>query len=72
MKPHHDKKFSSTEKIRKGFESVGYICSQQMATTLYLAHHLGKPILVEGPAGVGKTDLGKFTATYLGLPLIRL
>ena len=41
-------------------------------TTTYLAYHLGKPLLVEGPAGVGKTELAKTTAAYLDLPLIRL
>lgn len=72
MKPNHDQKFAAIEDIQKGFEEAGYICSQQIATTLYLAYHLEKPILVEGPAGVGKTDLSKVTATYLDLPLIRL
>jgi MoxR-like ATPase len=51
---------------------VGYVCSPKIATTLYLAHHLGKPILVEGPAGVGKTELAKAAAAYLRMPLIRL
>jgi len=72
VKPKHDELFSSIETIRKGFEVAGYICNQNIATTLYLAYHLGKPILVEGPAGVGKTELGKVTASYLGIPLIRL
>lgn len=72
MKPNHDQKFTNIEDIQKGFEEAGYICSQQIATTLYLAYHLEKPILVEGPAGVGKTDLSKVTATYLDVPLIRL
>lgn len=66
------KKFSSIGVIQQGFEDVGYVCTKKMATTLYLAYHLGKPILVEGPAGVGKTDLGKSTALYLEVPLIRL
>ena len=72
MKPNHDQKFVAIEDIRKGFEDEGYICSQQIATTLYLAYHLDKPILVEGPAGVGKTELSKITAAYLDIPLIRL
>ena len=64
--------FESIGCIQKGFEGTGYICSQQIATTLYLAFHLDKPVLVEGPAGVGKTELAKASAAYLGLPLIRL
>lgn len=65
-------KFDSIGRIQNGFKGTGYICSQQIATTLYLAFHLDKPILVEGPAGVGKTELAKASAAYLGLPLIRL
>lgn len=72
MKQSHDNKFASIENIQEGFQNVGYICSRQIATTLYLAYHLEKPILVEGPAGVGKTELAKTAATYLNKPLIRL
>jgi MoxR-like ATPase len=67
-----DRKFEAIEDVRTGFEDVGYVCSRQIATTLYLAHHLQKPILVEGPAGVGKTELAKAAAAYLKKPLIRL
>ena len=72
MKQSHDNKFASIENIQEGFQNVGYICSRQIATTLYLAYHLEKPILVEGPAGVGKTELAKTAATYLNKSLIRL
>jgi MoxR-like ATPase len=72
MKSHNGQKFSSTEGIQQGFENAEYVCSRQIATTLYLAYHLEKPILVEGPAGVGKTELAKTASTYLGTPLIRL
>jgi MoxR-like ATPase len=65
-------KFNSVDQVRKGFEMNGYVCSRRIATTLYLASHLEKPILVEGPAGVGKTELAKVMATYLDCPLIRL
>jgi MoxR-like ATPase len=68
----NDHKLGSRDSIRQGFEDTGYICSTQIATTLYLAVHLQKPILVEGPAGVGKTELAKTAAAFLELPLIRL
>jgi MoxR-like ATPase len=55
-----------------GLAKAGYICSRQIATAVFLAQHLQKPILVEGPAGVGKTELAKATAAFLGLPLIRM
>lgn len=64
--------FVSIEALQRGFHATGYVCTREIATTLYLAHHLGKPILVEGPAGVGKTELAKSMATFTGLPLIRL
>ncbi len=72
MKKAISEKFDSIGHIQKGFEGTGYICSRQIAATLYLAFHLDKPVLVEGPAGVGKTELAKASAAYLGLPLIRL
>jgi len=67
-----DEKYSSVEEIRQSYKNAGYICSRQIATTMYLAYHLGKPVLVEGPVGVGKTELAKTTAALLGAPLIRL
>ena len=72
MQTCQDEKFSSPEKIRRGFQEQGFIASRQIVTTTYLAYHLGKPLLVEGPAGVGKTELAKTTAAFLDLPLIRL
>ncbi|MDY6835083.1 MAG: MoxR family ATPase [Chloroflexota bacterium] len=69
--PQHDK-LSSIESIQECLRHENYICNKKIATTLYLAHHLGKPILVEGPAGVGKTELAKTTASFLDLPLIRM
>ncbi|MBL6454711.1 MoxR family ATPase [Belnapia sp. T6] len=63
---------TSIEATDRGLESAGYIASRPIATSLYLAHHLRKPILVEGPAGVGKTELAKAAASWLGLPLIRM
>jgi MoxR-like ATPase len=49
-----------------------YIASDEIATVLYLAERLDKPILVEGPAGVGKTELGKAWSGLTGRPMIRL
>ena len=51
---------------------VGYIASRQIATAVYLAHHLRKPVIIEGPAGVGKTDLAVSLASALDFPLLRL
>jgi MoxR-like ATPase len=63
---------SSVEQIEQGFESFGYICSRKIATAVFLAFQLRKPILVEGPPGVGKTELAKTTSQLLDTPLIRL
>lgn len=65
-------KFVTVEGVRQGLKDVGYIATKQIAHTVYLAFHLGKPVLVEGPAGVGKTELAKAAAAFMGVPLIRL
>ena len=70
--PANNPLLSSVETIQSGFDRLGYITSPQIATSVYLAAKLGKPILVEAPPGVGKTELAKVTASYLGLELVRL
>jgi MoxR-like ATPase len=62
----------SVDTLIQGLGSVGYIASRRIATALFMAVKLQKPILVEGSAGVGKTELALSTATMLGLPLIRM
>jgi MoxR-like ATPase len=64
--------FDSVQDVQKRLEEQGYICGKNIATVVYLAHKLEKPVLVEGPAGVGKTELAKVVAGALGLPMIRL
>lgn len=68
----HAEHLSSPDFIRQRFEQLGYICSDAIATAVYLAVQLQKPILIEGPPGVGKTELAKKTAELLGSLLIRL
>ncbi|WP_415776536.1 AAA family ATPase [Sneathiella sp. HT1-7] len=58
--------------IKDGFEKAGYICDRHIATSIYLSQKLDKPILVEGPPGVGKTELAKAASEILAAPLIRL
>jgi len=65
-------RFSSIEDVIERFSQQKYICSRRIATVVYLASRLEKPILVEGPAGVGKTELAKVLAGALGHDLIRL
>jgi MoxR-like ATPase len=63
---------TSVDTIIVGLAGVGYIASRRIATALFMAAHLQKPILVEGVAGVGKTELALCAAALLGLPLIRM
>ncbi len=64
--------FKDTEDTVKKLAGENYITSADIATTVYLASVMEKPLLVEGPAGVGKTELGKAIALSCGYPLIRL
>jgi MoxR-like ATPase len=70
--PVADSPLASVESIIAGLADVGYIASRRIATALFMAQHLSKPVLVEGTAGVGKTELAIATATLLDLPLIRM
>lgn len=72
MKSFHKNVFESIESISADYEKAKYICNRQIATSIYVAFNLQKPILVEGPAGVGKTEMAKTAAQILGVPLIRL
>jgi MoxR-like ATPase len=62
----------SIDEVERGLSAAGYIPNRQISTAIYMAHHLQKPILVEGPAGVGKTELAKSVSAWMGLPLIRM
>ena len=63
---------ASVASLQSNLEKQRYICSEQIATAVYLAYHLRKPVLIEGPPGVGKTELAKTTSEIFELPLIRL
>ena len=65
-------RFESVAAVREGLAEVGYLADDGIAGVAFLADRLGKPVLVEGPAGTGKTELAKSTALLLGARLIRL
>ena len=64
--------FASVDDVATRLRGAGYLPDEAIATTVFLADRLGKPLLVEGPAGVGKTELAKAVAQAVGAELIRL
>src|ERR1700712_4969122 len=67
-----DPRFESVQEVRDGLRKVDYLADEGIAGIVYLADRLHKPILVEGPAGTGKTQLAKSVAELTGARLIRL
>ena len=67
-----DNRFESVQSVRDGLKDVNYLADDGIAGVVFLAERLGKPILVEGPAGTGKTQLAKSVAELIGAKLIRL
>lgn len=65
-------RFDSPHDVETGLARVGYLADAEIVTAVYLAGRLGKPVLVEGPAGTGKTELAKSVALALSHRLIRL
>jgi len=67
-----DNRFESVQSVRDGLKAVNYLADDGISGVVFLAERLGKPILVEGPAGTGKTQLAKSVAEMTGAKLIRL
>jgi MoxR-like ATPase len=70
--PTHTHRFESVPAVRESLAKVDYLADEGIAGVVYLADRLGKPVLVEGPAGTGKTQLAKSVAEITGARLIRL
>lgn len=64
--------FDGVSDVVAGLASVGYVADEALATVVFLARRLGRPVLVEGPAGVGKTELARAVATMSDARLVRL
>src|SRR5688572_3442023 len=64
--------FDGIDDVLARLETSGYLADRSIATVVHLADRLAKPLLIEGPAGVGKTELAKAVSRSLGLDLVRL
>ncbi|MBI2205196.1 MAG: MoxR family ATPase [Candidatus Rokubacteria bacterium] len=64
--------FESVEDVQQRFRDARYIANRRISTVVYLAERMGRPVLIEGPAGVGKTELAKTLSELTGRKLIRL
>jgi MoxR-like ATPase len=67
-----DKEITDVDALILGFERLGYVTDRSLATAIYLITRLRKPLLIEGHAGLGKTEVAKVLASLLGTRLIRL
>jgi MoxR-like ATPase len=70
--PQDERRFASVQDVRSRLAATGYLVDDAIATTVFLADRLAKPLLVEGPAGVGKTHLAKAVAEATDADLVRL
>jgi MoxR-like ATPase len=64
--------FESVEEVQQRFRDARYIANRRISTVVFLAARMGRPVLIEGPAGVGKTELAKTLADVTSRQLIRL
>src|SRR2546428_13035689 len=64
--------FESVEEVQQRFRDAKYIANRRISTVVYLAARMGRPVLIEGPAGVGKTELAKVLSDVTERELIRL
>ena len=64
--------FESVEEVQQRFRDARYIANRRISTVVFLAARMGRPVLIEGPAGVGKTELAKTLSDVTKRPLIRL